>query len=123
MDPAELGPARSHRRDRRCCRGYKARKISERIDLVGGGIGHNMVGCISMITEYRDNKAAKMPGRWYTYTYDNGLRVTFAEYQGDLNELEDLGRELSRKKKREVRMRVHEGSTDRIHAIFRYGRK
>ena len=64
-----------------------------------------------------------MPGRWYTYTYDNGLRVTFAEYQGDLNELEELVRELSRKKKREVRMRVHDGSIDRIHAIFRYGKR
>lgn len=73
-----------------------------------------------MITEYRNDKARKAPGYWYTYTYDNGLRVTFAEYQGDLDELEELGRRLSRRKRREVRMRVHDGRTDRIHAVFRY---
>ena len=72
-----------------------------------------------MITEYRNEKAAKAPGLWYTYTYDNGLRVTFAEYQGDLCELEELGRKLSRQKRREVRMRVHDhNGLDRIHAIF-----
>lgn len=73
-----------------------------------------------MITEYRNDKARKAPGCWYTYTYDNGLRVTFAEYQGDLDELEELGRNLSRRKRREVRMRVHDGRTNRIHAVFRY---
>lgn len=76
-----------------------------------------------MITEYRDPGAVKAPGRWYTYTYDNGLRVTFAEYQGPVGELEELGRQFSRQKGREVRMRVHNGGTDRIHAIFRYGNK
>lgn len=76
-----------------------------------------------MITEYRNDKAKKIPGKWYTYTYDNGLRVTFAEYQGDLLELEEFGRELSRSKRREVRMRVHDGRTDRIHAIFRYDKR
>lgn len=73
-----------------------------------------------MITEYRNDKAEKAPGYWYTYTYDNGLRVTFAEYQGGLAELEELGRNFSRKKRREIRMRVHDGHTDRIHAVFRY---
>ena len=68
-----------------------------------------------MIIEYRDRNAPKAPGRWYTYTYDNGLRVTFSEYQGSLHDLEELGRKMSRKKKREVRMRVHDGRTDRIH--------
>ena len=59
-----------------------------------------------MIIEYRNDKAAKNAGRWYTYTYDNGLRVTFAEYQGSVAEIEELGRELSRQKKREVRMKL-----------------
>lgn len=74
-----------------------------------------------MITQYRNDNAPKAPGPWYTYTYDNGLRATLAEYQGDLNELEELGRRLSREKKREIRMRVHDRTgMDRIHAIFRY---
>lgn len=88
--------------------------------MAGCRVG-NLVGrCILMIIEYRNDKAEKAPGYWYTYTYDNGLRVTFAEYQGDLGELEEFGRNLSRKKKREIRMRVHDGCTDRIHAVFRY---
>ena len=75
-----------------------------------------------MITEYRSGDAPKRPGRWYTFTYYNGIRVTLAEYQGTLSEIEDLGRRLSREKKREVRMRVHdEHGLDRIHAIFQYG--
>ena len=75
-----------------------------------------------MIIEYRNDKAAKNAGRWYTFTYDNGLRVTFAEYHGSVAEIEELGRELSRQKKREVRMRVHDhDGLDRIHAIFRCG--
>ena len=74
-----------------------------------------------MIIEFRDRNAQKRPGRWYTFTYDNGLRVTFSEYQGTLSEIEDLGRKLSRQKKREVRMRVHDANgLDRIHAIFCY---
>ncbi len=74
-----------------------------------------------MITEFRNRDAPKGPGRWYTFTYDNGLRVTFAEYQGTLSEIEALGRELSRQKRREIRMRVHDSDgLDRIHAIFRY---
>ena len=76
-----------------------------------------------MITEYRSSDAAKKPGRWFTYTYDNGLRVTFAEYQGPLSELEAYGMDLARKKGREVRMRVHNGKTDRIQAIFCPGTK
>jgi len=77
-----------------------------------------------MITEYRNDRAAKAPGKWYTFTYDNGLRVTFAEYQGNLSEIEELGRQLSRQKKREVRMRVHDvNGLDRIHAIFRYTKR
>ena len=76
-----------------------------------------------MIIEFRDRNAPKNPGKWYTFTYDNGLRVTFSEYQGDLYEIEELGRNLSRQKKREIRMRVHDcNGLDRIHAIFRYGR-
>ena len=75
-----------------------------------------------MIIEFKDRAAPKNPGRWYTFNYDNGLRVTFSEYQGNLTELEDLGRRLSREKKREIRMRVHDDNgLDRIHAIFRYG--
>lgn len=61
-----------------------------------------------MIIEFRNRDAPKNPGRWYTFTYDNGLRVTFAEYQGTLSEIEELGRQLSREKKREIRMRVHD---------------
>ena len=77
-----------------------------------------------MIIEYRNDKAAKNPGRWYTFTYDNGLRVTFAEYQGNVSEIEELGRKLSREKKREIRMRVHDANgLDRIHGIFRYGER
>ncbi len=76
-----------------------------------------------MIRTYRDPGAAKAPGRWYTYTYSNGLRVTFSQYQGPVSELEELGREFSRTKGREVRMRVHDGKTNRIHAIFQYGKK
>ena len=74
-----------------------------------------------MIIEFRNRDAPKNPGRWYTFTYDNGLRVTFAEYQGTLSEIEELGRQLSREKKREIRMRVHDiNGLDRSHAIFRY---
>ncbi|MBR5999134.1 MAG: hypothetical protein IK043_01670 [Candidatus Methanomethylophilaceae archaeon] len=77
-----------------------------------------------MIIEFKDRAAPKNPGRWYTFNYDNGLRVTFSEYQGNLTELEDLGRRLSREKKREIRMRVHDDNgLDRIHAIFRYGNR
>lgn len=72
-----------------------------------------------MITEYRGRSTAKAPGYWYTFTYDNGIRVTLAEYQGDVLELEKVGMRLSREKGREVRMRVHDGRTDRIHAIFK----
>lgn len=61
-----------------------------------------------MTIEFRNRDAPKNPGRWYTFTYDNGLRVTFAEYQGTLSEIEELGRQLSREKKREIRMRVHD---------------
>ncbi len=76
-----------------------------------------------MITEYRDPGAAKKPGKWYTFTYDNGLRATFAEYQGPVSELEALGKQLSMTKGREIRMRVHDKKSDRIHAIFCMGRK
>lgn len=76
-----------------------------------------------MITEYRSSDAAKKPGRWFTYTYDNGLRVTFAEYQGPVSELEAFGKQLSMTKGREIRMRVHDKKSDRIHAIFCMGRK
>ncbi len=71
-----------------------------------------------MIVEYR--KGTEPKGYWYTYTYSNGIRATLSEYQGDLDELEALGRRLSKEKRREVRMRVHSGGKDRIHAIFRY---
>ena len=74
-----------------------------------------------MIIEYRDPEAQKKPGRWFTFTYSNGIRATLAEYQSTrVEELEELGRELSRKKRREIRMRVHDGRSDRIHAIFHY---
>ena len=73
-----------------------------------------------MITEYRYDRAAKAPGPFYTFTYDNGNRAVRAEYQGNLRELEEFGRRLSREKQREIRMRVHNGRTDRIHAIFQY---
>ena len=76
-----------------------------------------------MITEYRDPGAAKKPGKWYTYTYENGLRVTFAEYQGPVSELEAFGKQLSMTKGREIRMRVHDKKSDRIHAIFCLGKK
>lgn len=76
-----------------------------------------------MIIEYRDRNARKNPGCWYTYTYDNGIRVTLAEYQGDLTDLEDYGRELARLKCREIRMRVHTVDSDRLHSIYRSGRK
>ncbi len=75
-----------------------------------------------MIIEFKDRTAPKRPGRWYVFTYDNGLRVTFSEYQGNLTEIEELGRQLSREKRREIRMRVRdEYGLDRIHAIFRCG--
>ena len=75
-----------------------------------------------MIIEFKDRNAPKNPGKWYTFNYDNGLRVTFSEFQGNVWEIEELGRKLSREKKREIRMRVHdENGLDRIHAIFRYG--
>lgn len=73
-----------------------------------------------MITEYR--KGTEPKGYWYTFTYSNGIRATLSEYQGDLDDLEALGRKLSKEKRREVRMRVHYGGKDRIHAIFRYRR-
>ena len=70
-----------------------------------------------MIIEFKNRDAPKNPGRWYTFTYDNGLRVTFAEYQGTLSEIEELGRQPSREKKREIRMRIHDANgLDRIHA-------
>lgn len=71
-----------------------------------------------MITEFRKGTSPK--GYWYTFTYDNGIRATLSEYQGDLDELEALGRKLSKDKRREIRMRVHSGGRDRIHAIFKY---
>ena len=74
-----------------------------------------------MIIEYRDPTAAKKPGKWYTFTYSNGIRATLAEYQCNrVEELEELGRRLSRQKRREIRLRVHDGRSDRIHAIFHY---
>ncbi len=74
-----------------------------------------------MITEYRNTSAPKKPGRWYTFTYSNGIRATLSEYQCNrVEELEELGRDLSRQKRREIRLRVHDGRTDRIHAIFHY---
>jgi len=80
-----------------------------------------MGGGAAMITEYRDPTAPKKPGRWYTFTYSNGIRATLAEYQcGRTEELEELGRNLSRQKKREIRMKVHDGRSERIHAIFHY---
>ena len=51
-----------------------------------------------MIVEFKDRTAAKRPGKWYTYTYDNGIRATLAEYQGTVSELEDYGRRLSSRK-------------------------
>ncbi len=76
-----------------------------------------------MIVEFRDRAAPKRPGVWYTYTYDNGIRVTLTEYQGDVHELEELGRRMSSDKGREVRMRVHDDrGMNRIHAVFRMGR-
>ena len=74
-----------------------------------------------MIIEYRDTTAPKIPGKWYTYTYSNGIRVSLSHFQGDISDLEELGRRLSKEKGREVRMRAHDAYTDRIHAIFRYG--
>lgn len=71
-----------------------------------------------MITEFR--KGTEPKGYWYTFTYSNGIRATLSEYQGDLDELEALGRSLSKEKRREIRMRIHSGGRDRIHAIFRY---
>lgn len=76
-----------------------------------------------MITIYRYDKASKAPGPYYTFTYDNGNRAVRAEFQGDLRELEEMGRQLSRERQREVRMRVHVGKRDRIHAIFNYSRQ
>lgn len=72
-----------------------------------------------MIVTYRNSRATKAPGYWYTFTYDNGIRATLAEYQGDVEDLEALGRRLAREKGREVRMQVHDGRTARIHRIFR----
>lgn len=33
-----------------------------------------------MIVKFKDRTAAKRPGKWYTYTYDNGICATLAEY-------------------------------------------
>ena len=74
-----------------------------------------------MIIEYKDTKAAKRPGKWYTYSYSNGIRVSLSHFQGDICDLEELGRKLSREKKREVRMRAHDGVSNRLYAVFRYG--
>ena len=76
-----------------------------------------------MIVEYRNRNVRKAPGPWFTYTYENGIRVTLAEYQGSLHEIEDFGRSLSKKKGREVRVRIHQNGTDRLHAVFKGGLK
>ena len=73
-----------------------------------------------MITEYRYQKAAKAPGPYYTFNYENGSRAEMADFQGPVRELEAYGRRLSRERGREIRMRVHENGRDRIHAIFQY---
>lgn len=76
-----------------------------------------------MIVEYPRGRGRTNRDAWYTYTYENGLRATLSEYQGDLDDLEDLGRRLSAEKGREVRMRRHLGDEDRLHAIFVSSRK
>ena len=82
-----------------------------------------MGGGGATIIEYRNGRGRSNIDAWYTYTYENGIRATLSEYQGDLDDLEELGRRLSLEKGREIRMRRHLGRSDRLHAIFQYGRK
>ena len=74
------------------------------------------------IIEYRDSSAIKARGPWYTFSYENGRRASLSDYQGDVHDLEDIGRKLSKESGREVRMKVHTPRGEFIHAIFIYGR-
>ena len=77
----------------------------------------------TMIVTYRYDKAKKAPGPFYTFHFDNGIRAVKAEFQCDnIRELESMGRKLSIETQREIRMRVHNGKSERIHAIFQYAK-
>ena len=76
-----------------------------------------------MITEYKNRDAPKAPGPWYTFTYDTGLRASRSDWQGDVSELEAVGRELSKLRGREIRLRIHTSKGDSLYAIFRKGRR
>ena len=77
---------------------------------------------IPVIVEYRDRKAPKSPGPWYTFTYYTGQRVTLSEFQGDMDSLCGKAREFVREKRREIRIVRHDGRTDRVVAVFGNGR-
>ena len=101
----------------------QGREAEEGHDDADNGNHHRMDWGDHMITEYKNLRAPKAAGPWYTFTYENGFRASYSDWQGPIEEVEQIGRRLSKERGKEIRMRVHTTKRDRIHAVFRNGRK